>query len=267
EEGVIDTVEYEINNRHSHMSKTWSEYIELTLKNVNDRYAKMMLLHLSKHSERYWTNQELKDALEIDLPLDDIQDKLLLMHEADVIEWGGSDIQFRGLKDGTLNLILRNRFQYEIEGFAPDLKNEFHEQVAQLKKDKNRLQGMLNNLVGKFAELQLAGAFRSRKRFPLSDYFTGVRDAARLNMIDVRDRVLFKRDDGKNMEIDVHAESSCGRVALVEVKKTEGKTGVDKVRIFIEKLDVYKRAHPEKKMLPAFFSVGGFTPKAMKLCE
>ncbi|MCP4755245.1 MAG: hypothetical protein GY866_30645, partial [Proteobacteria bacterium] len=176
EKGVIDTVDYEINNRRSRMSKTWSEYIELTLQNVNDRYAKQMLLFLSKHSDRYWTNQELKDTLEIDLPLDEIQKKLLLMHEADVIEWGSSDIQFRGLQDGTLNLILRNRFQYEIEGFAPDLKNEFHEQVAQLKKDKNRLQGMLNNLVGKFAELQLAGAFRSRKRFSLSDYFTGVRD-------------------------------------------------------------------------------------------
>ncbi len=49
---------------------------------------------------------------------------------------GSSDIQFRGLRDGTLNLILRNRFQYEIEGFAPDLKSEFHEQIQQLKKEK-----------------------------------------------------------------------------------------------------------------------------------
>ncbi|MCP4679746.1 MAG: hypothetical protein GY854_30500, partial [Deltaproteobacteria bacterium] len=236
---MIDVVDYEITNRRSRMSKTWSEYIELTLQNVNDRYAKQMLLYLSKHSDRYWTNKELKNKLGIDLSLDEIQKRLILMHEADVIEWGSSDIQFRGLQDGTLNLILRNRFQYEIEGFAPDLKSEFHERIVQLKKDKNRLQGMLNNLVGKFAELQLAGAFRSRKRFALSDYFTGVRDDARLNIIDVRDRVLFQRDDGKNMEVDVHAESSCGRVALVEVKKTESKIGVGDVRIFIEKLEAY----------------------------
>ncbi|MCP4687855.1 MAG: hypothetical protein GY859_07375, partial [Desulfobacterales bacterium] len=231
------------------------------------RYAKQMLLHLSKHSDRYWTNQELKDKLEIDLPLDEIQKKLLLMHEADVIEWGSSDIQFRGLRDGTLNLILRNRFQEEIKGFAPDLKTEFHEQIAELKKDKERLRGMLNTLTGKFAELQLAGAFRARKRFALSDYFTGVRDKTLLNSIDVRNRVIFQRDDGKNMEIDVHVASSCGRVALVEVKKTKEKTGVGKVRTFIEKLEAYKRAHPKKKMLPAFFSVGGFTPAAMKLCQ
>ncbi|MCP4757135.1 MAG: hypothetical protein GY866_40240, partial [Proteobacteria bacterium] len=200
---MIDTVDYEINNRRSRMSKTWSEYIDLTLQKVNDRYAKQMLLFLSKHSDRYWTNQELKDKLEIDLPLDEIQKRLILMHEADVIEWGVSDIQFRGLRDGALNLILRNRFEEEIEGFAPDLKSEFQEQIAELKKDKERLLGMLNTLTGKFAELQLAGAFRARKRFPLSDYFGGGRDKTLLNTIDVRDRVIFKRDDGKNMEIDV----------------------------------------------------------------
>ncbi len=126
---------------------------------------------------------------------------------------------------------------------------------------------MLNNLVGKFAELQLAGAFRARKRFPLSDYFDGVRDKKILNTIDVRNRVIFQRDDGINMEIDVLAESSRGRVALVEVKKTEDKTGVGMVRIFFEKLEAYKKAFPKKKILPAFFSAGGFTPKAKALCE
>ncbi|MCP4693061.1 MAG: hypothetical protein GY859_33775 [Desulfobacterales bacterium] len=267
EKGVIDTVDYEINNRRSRMSKTWSEYIELTLQKVNDRYAKQMLLHLSKHSDRYWTNKELKDTLEIDLPLEEIQKRLLLMHEADVIEWGLSDIQFRGLRDGTLNLILRNRFEHEIVGFAPDLKSEFTEKIAQLKEEKNQLRGMLNNLTGKFAELQLAGAFRARKRFRLSDYFEGVRDKTPLDAADVRNRVIFQRGDGKNMEIDVQAESSCGRVALVEVKKTANKIGVGEVRIFIKKLDAYRRAQPHKKILPAFFSVGGFTPKAVDLCK
>ena len=33
---------------------------------------------------------------------------------------------------------------------------------------------MLNNLSGQVAEYQLATAFRSKKRFALSDYFAGV---------------------------------------------------------------------------------------------
>ena len=146
--GVIDAFDYEITDRYSMMSKTWNEYIQLTLHKVNDRYAKSMLLHLSKHSDRYWTHRELKKELQIDLDLNEIHKKLLLLVEADVIEWGRSDIQFRGLQDGTLNLILRNRFEEEINGFVPDLKQEAHKQIRELQKEKQRLQGTLNNLTG-----------------------------------------------------------------------------------------------------------------------
>jgi len=168
QEGVIDAFNYEITDRRSMMSKTWNEYIQLTLQKINDRHAKNMLLHLSKHSDRYWTHRELKKELLIDLDLNVIHKKLLLLVEADVIEWGRSDIDFRGLQDGTLNLILRNRFEKEINGFVPDLKQEANEQIRELQKDKKRLQGKLNNLSGQFAEYQLFMSFRSKKRFTLS---------------------------------------------------------------------------------------------------
>ncbi len=74
EKGVIDTFNHEITHRRSRMSKTWSEYIQLTLKKVNDQHAKRMLLHLSRHSDRYWTHEELKRELQIDLDLSEIQE-------------------------------------------------------------------------------------------------------------------------------------------------------------------------------------------------
>jgi len=267
EKGVIETFNYEITDRRSKMSKTWSEYIQLTLKKINDRYAKEMLLHLSRHSDRYWTHQDIRDELEIDLDLDKIKQKLILLVEADVIEWGSSDIQFRGLRDGTLNLILRNRFEEEIRGFAPDLRQEANEQIRELRREKKRLQGMLSNLSGRFAEYQLATAFRSKKRFALSDYFAGVSDTTRLNITDVRQRVPLQREDGKNMELDVVAESDCGRVAVVEVKKWETKIGRTLVEDFVEKVDVYAKDVPGKTILPVFLSLGGFTKEAMQFCE
>ncbi|MCP4106466.1 MAG: hypothetical protein GY749_13190 [Desulfobacteraceae bacterium] len=267
EEGVISTFEYEITDRHSRMSKIWSEYIQLTLQKVNDRYAKSMLLHLSKHPDCYWTHQELRDNLQLDLDLDEIKRKLILLVEADVIEWGSSDIQFRGLQDGTLNLILRNRFEEEINGFVPDLKQEAHKQIRELEKEKKRLQGMLNNISGKFAEFQLATAFRSKKRFALSDYFTGGKETARLNIISVRYRIPFQRENGKNMELDVVAESDCGRVVVVEVKKWKTKTGKNIIEDFIEKVQVYEKHVPDKTVLPAFLSLGGFTDEAAQFCK
>ena len=266
-EGVIETYNYEITDRNSMMSKTWNEYIQLTLQKINDRHAKSMLLFLSKHSNRFWTHREIKNELQIDLDLNEIQKKLLLLVEADVIEWGVSDIQFRGLQDGTLNLILRNRFEEEINGFIPDLKHEAHQQVRELQKEKRQLQGKLNNLSGQFAEYQLFMSFRSKKRFALSEYFSGVRDTARLNIIDVKQRAPLLRENGKRMELDVVAESGCGRMIVVEVKKRKIKTGKNIVEDFDEKVRIYAKSVPDKIILPVFLSLGGFTDEAMRFCE
>ncbi len=127
--GVIDAVVYETTDPESKMSETWRNDIERTFEKINDKESKRMLLHLIRHSDRYWTPQELKEALRMDLDVEKIKKRLRLMVDADVIEWGNSDIQFRGLQDGTMNLILRNRFEEEISGLPPAFKREFHDRI------------------------------------------------------------------------------------------------------------------------------------------
>ncbi|MDM8551060.1 hypothetical protein QUF72_13315 [Desulfobacterales bacterium HSG2] len=126
---------------------------------------------------------------------------------------------------------------------------------------------MISHLTGKMAEYQLTTEFRSRKRFSPSRYFANVADDTRLNVTDVRMRVRFQRPDGKNMEMDVLAESDCGRVLATEVKKTKAPVDHTLTEDFMEKLAVYAAQHPDKQMIPAFFSTGGFTGKARKFCE
>ncbi len=267
EDGVVDAVNYEITDRNSRLSKTWNEYIQLTLLKIDDRHAKNMLLFLNQHPERYWSTHEIKKELGLDLDPDEIKRKLILLTEADVIEWGSSDIQFRGLQDGTLNLIIRNRFEEEIRGFVPDVKQEFQEKIRQLEKEKRSLQGKLNHLSGQFAEFQLFLSFRSRKRFALSEYFDGVKDDTRLNIVNVKQRVPIQRENGKNMEMDIIAESDCGRVIAVEVKKLKTRIGKEAVEDFSEKIKAYAKQFPEKILLPAFLSLGGFTDEALELCK
>jgi hypothetical protein len=162
---------------------------------------------------------------------------------------------------------LRNRFEKEIHNFVPDLKQEFQQQLEQLQQENRRLQGTLNNLSGQFAELQLALSFRAKKRFALSDYFSGVNDTTRLNIVNVRHRVPLQRENGKQMELDVVAESDSGRVIIVEVKKTKNPTGKQAIEDFLDKLAVYAQHAPDKTILPAFLSLGGFTGDAQQLCE
>ena len=266
-QGVVNTVDYEITDPSSEMSMNWDEYIDQTTDRINERYAKNMLLHLSKYAGRDWTPAELKDELQLNISEKDIRKKLEIMVKADVIAKGRADIDFRGLQDGTIYLILRNRFEKEISGFAPGFQNDFNAELEKLKKQRDSLQGRLNNLVGKFAEFQLFTDFRTRQRFPLSVYFDGVKDNTRLNITEVRMREKFQRADGKEMEIDVRADSACGRTVLVEVKKTESKSGISLTREFREKTDAFMKRHPRKKVLPAFLSVGGFTGPAMRFCQ
>ena len=267
EEGAAATVDYEIINRQSEMSMTWREYIDTTLDKINDRYAKQILLHLSKHNEREWTPRELKQAMTIDLSEEEIHRELLTLSKSDLIERGNADIDFRGLKDGTLNLVLRSRFEKEIVNHQPNFKVEFSEEIKVLKKDKKKLQGMLNHLSGLIAETQLAVSMRSKKRFKISDYFTDVTDENIVNLVDVRNRVLLQRDDGRKMEIDLLAESKDSRLIVVEVKKTKTKTGVQIIEDFLEKTELVKERNPDKIVLPMVLSLGGFTEEAVKLCR
>lgn len=266
--GVIDIVTHEISYRNSQMSKTWEEYLLLTLQQVNDRYAKSLLLFLHKHPDRYWTPRELKEKLQIaDLSVSDIQKRLLALSKADVIEQGNSNIQFRGLQDGTLHLIIRNRLEEEINDFVLDLKQEFHDKLATLETETQSLRGQLNQLKGRVAEYRLAKAFRQRSRLALTAFFQNVQDPAELHLTRVQEQVRFQREDGKEFEIDVVAHSTCGRVVLVEVKKTQEKMGVAVLETFLEKVQVYQQTHPEARVVPAFLSLGGFTKDAKTFGE
>jgi hypothetical protein len=240
--------------------------LDKILDQVNNRNAKNLLLHLNKHADRYWTPQQLKKELHLDLEVSDIQKELVILSKIDVIDRGASNIQFRGLQDGTLNLVLRNCFEEEIEGFVPDFSKEFSQILEKLKAENRSLRGKLSYYTGIVGEHLLATAFRSRKRFKLSDFFENVTDTTELNLTQVRERFPLQRQDGKGMEIDIVAESACGRVVLIEVRKKKIKMGSKEMEDFWEKVEAYKLLFPEKIVLPAFLSLGDFTGEAKQYC-
>ncbi|MBF0200133.1 MAG: hypothetical protein HQK66_02265 [Desulfamplus sp.] len=270
--GVVDTVHHEITDRLSEMSMTWGEYIELSIKRINTINSKHILLHLSKHADREWTPRALKEELGLSIDIQEIKELLRNMVRADLIRDGNSDNRYQGLSDGTLYLILKSRFEEEIAEYQPDLprtdmKENFHQEIGKLQREKKSLQGMVNHLGGMMAEYQLTCELRSKKSFPLSRYFSGVADDTPWRMQDVRMRVKFSRADGREMELDVLARSHDGRILVVEVKKTRQPSGIALIREFLEKVTAFSVMHPENHIVPAFFSVGGFTGEAREYCR
>lgn len=134
-----------------------------------------------------------------------------------------------------------------------------------LRSDKRRLQGYVNHLEGQLAEHLLAIEFRSRKRFSLTDYFSGMPDNRKLTLLDVQERVTIRRADGQPDEIDIIAKTREGIVIMVEVRKRQEKTDVETVADLRDNADSYAKQHGVV-VWPAFLSLGGFTEAAKTFC-
>lgn len=265
--GVVETVNHEVAHRDSFLSRTWEEYIQRTVKRINERYGKHLLLHLSKHNDRYWTPRELKAELQLEEDETVIHGKLISMVKGDLIEWGSSDIRFRGLQDGTLNLILRHRFEEEILQHEPNFIGDFNAELAALTKENRVLRGKLNHIKGQVTEFQFANTLRSRKRFRLAEFFEGATDEMPLNLLDVQTRVIIQRADGGKQELDIVAQSSDDRTLLVEVKNQQAKADHTVIEDFLEKVAIYQAQHSDQIVLPALLALGGFTEQALEICR
>lgn len=154
-EGVIRTLDYEIKNREGELFGTWSEYIYSTIKAVNDRYAKQILLFLSKERHKECTRDEISNHLDNQLPEGVLEEKLRALEYGDLITQGVNNFRYSGITDDILDLIFRELYQEEIEQVKPNVVKELAEKVTRLEKDKKSLQGALNELKGRMLELMV----------------------------------------------------------------------------------------------------------------
>jgi len=154
-EGVIKTLDYEIKNREGELFGTWSEYIFSTIKAVNDRYAKQILLFLSKERHKECTREEISKHLAGKLSEPELEEKLRALEYGDLITQGTNNFRYRGIEDDILDMIFRSLYQEEIERAQPNIEAELTAKVAALEMDKKSLQGALSELKGRMLELMV----------------------------------------------------------------------------------------------------------------
>ncbi|MCP4113172.1 MAG: hypothetical protein GY749_47855, partial [Desulfobacteraceae bacterium] len=147
-EGVILTLAHEITDRESELFGTWSEYIDSTLRQVNDIYGKKILLYLSKERHKECTRDEIRDHLGWDPEKDkELEEKLGTLEFGDLITRGSSDFHYRGIPDDILDFIFRERYQYEIEMVRPDVSSDLAAKIKSLEGKLNELRGRMLELV------------------------------------------------------------------------------------------------------------------------
>ena len=69
------------------------EYIAGAFPQINDRNAKNIVLHLSKHRDRELTRTDLLEELNLDMTDAELEKKLKALVKADIINQGASNLR------------------------------------------------------------------------------------------------------------------------------------------------------------------------------
>jgi hypothetical protein len=138
------TLEFETLDDQGLIKLSWMEYMAKAFPEINDRNAKNIVLHLSKHRDREWTRAELREALNLEMTDGELEKKLKALVKADIINQGQSNFDYRGVREGIFDKVFRGVYEKEIRQFDPGVIRE--EYSAELKKEKKRYK----RLLGKF---------------------------------------------------------------------------------------------------------------------
>ena len=144
-DGVIETFVSEISSKKGELYITWMEYINISLKKINDKYAKQILLILSKNRYKKMGRDEILDKLGWSEDRDpELEEKLLALEYGGLIEGTSSNYHYQGIPDDVLDLIFRERFQYEIYKKKFDMASELRQKIIDLEKNNRSLKAQVN---------------------------------------------------------------------------------------------------------------------------
>ncbi len=289
---VIETLEYEI-SQEGDLYGTWSEYIDSTIKEVNDAHAKQILLFLSRERYKECTRVEIGNHLNGELSDRELEHRLRTLVYGDLITKGSNDFRYSGIPDDILDLIFRDRYEEEIFNTRPDITAELASRIKALEDHNKSLQGALNELKGRMLEFVIyrelnrisqKGAtlhnLKQRLRPFLTSHITefasDMADALKQSKFDTVWRNYYIRlPDTGVRELDIVAEgadndSYWALIAEIKNRDEQYPPTMNEVKVFITKTDLFKQQimQEDKKIrfiCPVYISANGFDALVEKM--
>jgi len=273
-DGLTRTFEFETLDDHGSIKSTWMEYVKAAFSKVNDRNAKRIVLHLCKHKGQEVTRKDLLDELHLDMPDEELEEKLGALVKADIIQQGQTNFDYQGVQDNVFDKVFRGVYQKEIEGFEEgEIKKEYRTAFEKLKKQYYSLRGKFNYQKGYFGEYLILDQlkYRARKKNELLKSITrylpddfGFCDYSRVWRYDSSPE--FAR--GFNVDIFARAESPGDYSIIGEVKSRElKKFSKDEVIEFEKKFEKVNKLENIERAVGFIFSLSGFTREAEEYCQ
>jgi len=273
-EGLTDTLEFETLDDHGLIKLSWMEYMAKAFPEINDRNAKNIVLHLSKHRDREWTRDELREALNLEMTDGELEKKLKALVKTDIINQGQTNFDYRGVREGIFDKVFRGVYEKEIRQFDPRVIRE--EYSAELKKEKmryKRLLGKFNYQKGYQAEFLILNQllYHAGKNNEL------LKSVTRYLPVDF-DFCAYSRvwkyhsspEYAQVFSVDIFARSvsSHDYSIIGEVKNREQKKfSKDEVMEFEKKFAEVKKVEKIERVVGFIFSRSGFTAEADAYCR
>ncbi len=292
-DGVIHTLTYEMKDRGGELFRIWSEYIDSAIRRVNDIYGKKILLYLSKERHKECTRDEIRDHLGWPPEKEgELEEKLRHLEYGGLVTRGRSDFHYQGIPDDILDLIFRERYQYEIEMVTPDVAFELSGKIESLEQEKKSLEGMLSELKGRMLELIVWRELNRcrKKNRPVPNFAERMRKVSHAGqrerlqeMADLCGRSRFNTvwmnyyiqlPHTPTSEADVLAEGEGDEACWALVFETKNRheknpPTKDEARIFGEKAERIRQLLKQKGkkirfVCPVYFSAKGFEDEVEK---
>jgi hypothetical protein len=273
-DGLTGTLEFETLDDQGLIKSSWMEYIAKAFPKINDQHAKNIVLHLSKHRDREWTRNELREALNLEMPDNELEIKLNALVKADIINRGRSYYCYRGVNDSIFDKVFRGVYQEEIQQFGTKvIRQEYSEELKKEKRRYKRLLGKLNYQKGYHAEFLILNRllFHGRKNNELLKSITRY-------LPDDFDFCDYSRvwkyhsspEYAKVFSVDIFARpvNSGDYFIIGEVKNREiKKFSLDEIKDFETKFKEIKKRENLERVVGFIFSRKGFTVEAEEYCR
>jgi hypothetical protein len=273
-EGLSRTLEFETLDDEGSIKLSWMEYISRAFPQINDRNAKNIVLHLSKHRDREWTRQELLEALKLDMTDGELEKKLKALVKVDIISQGRTNFDYRGVGDNIFDKVFRGVYEKEIREFdVRVIKEEYIEELEKLKEQYKSLLGKYNYQKGLFVEylileqLRLHAHEKNKLLKSVTRYLP--RDFNFCEYTQVW-RYNSAPEYAKGFSVDIFARAAAsddysliGKVKSRDTRKFSKEEAV----AFERKLTAVKTQENIERTVGFIFSRSGFTPEAEEYCK
>jgi hypothetical protein len=272
--GLTEILEFETLNNQGIIKSTWMEYVTKAFKQVNDRNAKKIVLHLFKHKDRELTRRDILKQLNLAMTDEELEKKMEALVKGDIIKQGQTHFDFRCVQDNIFDKVFRGVYQKEIEHFdVGDIKKEYARSFEKLKRQYRKLEGKYNYQKGYFAETLILDElkYRARKNNDLLKSITRNLPAD-FNFCDYEKvwRYDFAPEYSRGFNVDIFSRAAeandysiIGEVKSRDTRKFSKEEAVDFERKFAE----VKKLEKIDRAVGFIFSRSGFTKEAEEYCK